>query len=220
MDFFNLFDIIDMLKGAIQMDVILIIANVLGFIGMGLFFITSALKNKKAVLSFQAVGHVFLAFSEFLQKSYSSIVQEVLCWIRDIGIISKKANKYFKIIILVLIVGVGITFNIIFDRQKPSYWFGYLVIFANLIWTIDVFYNNKNIILFKFISAFSNLSWMALFLSIQVYTSAAINGISGIINIVVGLIILIKYKKGKVDKLGIKMNKEENSEIEQNIENK
>lgn len=197
-------------------DTVKIIVNILGFIGMGLFFITSFLKNKKAVLSLQSGGHIFLAITEYLSGTYSTIVQEALCWIRDIGIITKKANKIFKIIIIILIVGVGITFNIIYDRGKPSYWFGYLVIFANLIWTIDVFYNNKSVIAFKLVSAFSNFCWMALFLSSEVYSSAIWNGLSGIINLIVGIIIFVKYKKNLVDRFGKPINQEEKNE---NLEN-
>lgn len=206
------------------MDVVLIIANVLGFIGMGLFFITSALKNKKAVLSIQSVGHLFLAASEFLSKTYSTIAQEALCWIRDMGIITKKANKWFKIIILISIVVVGVCLNYFIDGKKEdinivAYWLGYLVIFANFIWTIDVFYNNKSVVTFKLVSAFSNFSWMALFLSSHVYTSGVINGISGVINVVVAIILFVKYKKGITDRLGNKLEIEENTEIEQKLEN-
>ena len=206
------------------MDIVLIIANVVAFIGMGLFFITSAFKNKKLVLSVQAIGHVFLAMSEFLTKTYSTIAQEAICLIRDVGIITKKANKWFKIIILILIVVVGVCLNYFIDGKKEdvnmvTYWLGYLVIFANFIWTIDVFYNNKSVVTFKLISALSNFSWMALFLSSQLYTSGIINGISGLINVIVGIILFVKYKKGITDRMGNKIKVEEKSEIEQNVEN-
>ena len=100
-----------------------------------------------------------------------------------------------------------------------TYWLGYLVIFANFIWTIDVFYNNKSVVTFKLISALSNFSWMALFLSSQLYTSGIINGISGLINVIVGIILFVKYKKGITDRMGNKIKQEEKSEIEQNVEN-
>ena len=199
------------------MDYIAIIANVLGFIGMGLFFITSALKNKKIVLSIQSVGHVFNAVTEYLTNSKASIVQEVLCWIRDMLIVFKKDNKVIRIILILLIVGVGVFVNYKFDNNSI---FGYLVIFANLVFTIDIFYNNKNVIVFKFVSAFSNICWMLLFLNTEtpVYTSAIFNGIAGLINITVGIVIFIKYRKKEVNLLGNKIEaKEEETEIVENL---
>lgn len=197
------------------MDKVLFIwCNILGAIGMLLFFITSFLKNKKMVLSIQSIGHVFLAITEFLSKTYSTIVQEFLCWLRDLGIVTGIAKKIFKIVVLILILVVGVTFNIIFDNCSI---YGFIVILANLIFTIDVFYNNQSIFWFKIVSAISNLSWMALFINSQVYTSAIVNGISSVINITLAIILLIGYKKGKIDRMGKRIKKPEEMNDESNV---
>ena len=57
---------------------LIIVANILGAIGMILIFVTSAFKNKKLVLSVQAGGHLFLAASDAFANSWSAFSQELL----------------------------------------------------------------------------------------------------------------------------------------------
>ncbi len=192
------------------MDTFKIVANILGFIGMGLIFITSALKNKKLVLTIQSFGHLVLGISDAFAGTYSALAQEALCLVRDIGIISKKANNIFKIIILLAIAAVGITVTIVVDNSNV---FAFLAVGGNLIFTIDIFYNNKSVIAFKYVSALNSILWMMLFLNYSVYTSAIINGLSALINIVVGTFILIKFRKGKFDRLGNKISNIEKEDL-------
>ncbi len=177
----------------------LVVANVFGAIGMVLIFITAIFKSKKLVLSIQSIGHFALGISDIFAGSYSALTQEILCMVRDIGIITKKANIVFKIIIILLIAGLGITVNIIVDNCNI---FGFLAVGGNVIFTIDVFFNNKSAILFKFISGVNSVLWMLLFLDYKVYTSAIANGASAVINFGVALYIFIQFREGKMDKLG------------------
>jgi len=174
-------------------------ANIFGAIGIGLIFITAIFKNKNLVLSVQSFGHIFLGISDIFSGAYAALSQEILCMIRDIGIITKKANLAFKIIILLIIAGVGITVNIIVDKCNI---FGFFAVGGNILFTIDIFFNNKNVILFKLISAINSLLWMLLFLDYKVYTTAIANGASAVINAFVALYLLIRYKEGKIDRLG------------------
>jgi uncharacterized membrane protein len=180
-----------------------LLANIFGAIGMVLFFVTAAFKSKKLVLSIQSCGHVFLGISDIFAGSYSSLAQEALCIARDIGIITKKANLAFKLIIIALIAGVGITVNIKYDQSNI---FGFIAITGNLLFTIDIFFNNKSAIGFKLVSAVSSFGWMSLFLNYGVYTSAIANGASGLINLGVAIYIFINYKEGKMNRLGHRTN--------------
>ena len=190
-----------------------IVANVLGAIGMILIFVTSAFKSKKLSLAVQSGGHLFLATSDAFASLYSGLAQEVLRMIRDIGIITKKANKAFKIVIIVLILGVGVTVNIISERDRYNV-FAYLATLGNLLFTIDIFFNNKKIVGFKIISAVNNVLWMMLFINYQIYTSAIANGAACVINVIVTIWLIIKIKEGKLDNMGNKIITEENSILE------
>ena len=187
------------------MEWYLIVANVLGAIGMILIFVTSAFKSKKLVLSVQAGGHLFLAVSDAFAGTYSALAQEILCLTRDIGIVTKKANSIFKIIIIILIAGVGITVNIVVDKCNI---FGFLAVLGNLLFTIDIFYNNKKIVGFKIISAVNNILWMMLFINYRIYTSAIANGASFVINVIVAIWLAVMIKKGELDSMGNKIEQE------------
>ena len=182
-----------------------IVANVLGAIGMILIFVTSAFKNKKLVLSVQAGGHLFLAASDAFAGSWSAFSQELLCLLRDILIVTKKANKVVKIIIIAAIAGIGYGISI---ATKANI-FSYLAVTGNVLFTIDIFYNNKSIVGFKIISAVNNVLWMMLFIDIKVYTSAIANGASFFINVGVAIWLFVNIKKGEFDRMGNKINTEE-----------
>ncbi len=186
----------------------IIVANVLGAIGMILIFVTSAFKNKKLVLTVQAGGHLFLAASDAFAGSWSALSQELLCLLRDILIVTKKANKVVKILIIAAIAGIGYGISI---ATKANV-FSYLAVTGNVLFTIDIFYNNKSIVGFKIISALNNILWMMLFIDIKVYTSAIANGASFFINIGVAIYLFVNIKKGKFDKMGNKINTEEKEE--------
>ncbi len=193
----------------------LVIANVFGAIGMVLIFITAIFKSKKLVLSIQSIGHFALGLSDIFASSYSALTQEILCMIRDIGIVTKKANLAFKIIILLLIAGLGIAVNIIVDNCNI---FGFLAVGGNIIFTIDIFFNNRSAILFKFISGINNILWMLLFIDYKVYTSAIANGASAVINFGVAIFILIQFREGKMDRLGHRTNWNEKSKNPKDID--
>ena len=184
-----------------------IVANVLGAIGMILIFVTSAFKSKKLSLMVQSGGHLFLGTSDTFASLYSGLAQELICMIRDICIVTKKTNKAVKIIIILLIVGVGLTVNIVSERDRYNV-FAYLATLGNLLFTIDIFYNNKKIVGFKIISAVNNILWMMLFINYQIYTSAVANGASFVINLTVTIWLIINIKNGKLDNMGNKIVKE------------
>jgi len=186
----------------------LIIANILGAIGMILFFVTSVFKNKKLALSVQAGGHLLLSVSDVFANSWSAFSQELLCLLRDILIITKKTNKVVKIIIIIAIAGIGYGICI---ATKANI-FSYLTVTGEIFFTIDIFYNNKSIVGFKIISAILNILWMLLFIDIKIYTSAIVNGTSFFINTGVTIWLFINIKKGKLDRIGNKINIKETKE--------
>ena len=175
---------------------------------MILFFVTSVFKNKKLALSVQAGGHLLLSVSDVFANSWSAFSQELLCLLRDILIITKKTNKVVKIIIIIAIAGIGYGICI---ATKANI-FSYLTVTGEIFFTIDIFYNNKSIVGFKIISAILNILWMLLFIDIKIYTSAIVNGTSFFINTGVTIWLFINIKKGKLDRIGNKINIKETKE--------
>ena len=57
------------------MDVVLIVANVLSFIGNSLFTLSALLKSKRKILLFQSGNYVLAIVSEAMMSAYSALAQ-------------------------------------------------------------------------------------------------------------------------------------------------
>lgn len=119
---------------------ILIIANILSFIGNLLFSLSSILKSKKKILLFQSTNHVLAIISEILTTAYSGVVQEVVALVRNFVLLFVDSkNKIAKLIITVSCVIVAVVVGVIINYNFSSnVWYGYLPIVATVIYSTGV----------------------------------------------------------------------------------
>lgn len=152
-----------------------IIANVIGGIAMTIFLISSTIKKKRFIIILQTIAHVILAVSEALLNTFSSIVQEVISITRNVSVLTNKNTKWFNVLLIILGLVVGITFNIIFDNNN---WIGYLPIIANFEYSIFLMKKNVSVNTLKLSLAFSSLLWCIFFLMSQNYLSGIFNALT------------------------------------------
>ena len=120
--------------------VVIIIANVLSFIGNTLFTLSSILKSKKKILIFQSTNHVLAIVSEILTAAYSGVVQEVVALIRNFVMLFVDAkNKIAKLIITIICVLIAVIVGILINYYlSDNVWYGYLPVIATVIYSTGV----------------------------------------------------------------------------------
>lgn len=121
---------------------ILIIANILSFIGNLLFTTSSVLKSKKKILLFQSTNHVLAIISEIMTTAYSGVVQEVVALIRNFVLLFiDPKNKIAKLIISIACVVVAVVAGVLINYYlSDNVWHGYLPIIATVIYSSGVIF--------------------------------------------------------------------------------
>lgn len=176
------------------MSTIGIIGNIVGGIAMSIFLVSSFLKTKKQILSFQSVAHVLLAISEALMQTFSSIVQEAVSLIRNISVILGKNTKWLNIFLVSFGTIFGIVANIVWDGNS---WIGYLPVFANLEYAIVVVSNTNSQKVLKISLGISSLLWAVFFLVSANYLAGCFNTATGSIALITGIVLTIKDLRNK-----------------------
>ena len=122
------------------MSPILIIANILSFIGNLLFTLSSILKSKKKILLFQSTNHVLAIISEFMTNAYSGMVQEFTSLARNIVLLFvKREKKILKLIITIAFVIVAVVAGALINYFiSDNVWYGYLPIIGTIIYSTGV----------------------------------------------------------------------------------
>ena len=122
------------------MSPILIIANILSFIGNLLFTLSSILKSKKKILLFQSTNHVLAIISEFMTNAYSGMVQEFTSLARNIVLLFvKREKKILKLIITIAFVIVAVVAGALINYfVSDNVWYGYLPIIGTIIYSTGV----------------------------------------------------------------------------------
>ena len=130
-------------------DTILLIANIITFVGSGIATVAALFKAKRRVLLFQSVNHVMEIVAQFMTKAYSGMVQEIITLIYSVIILfvngTKKTPKVI-VSVLCLVAGlvIGIVINVLFSGNV---WYGYLPIAAAAIYSLFViiaFFTDKD----------------------------------------------------------------------------
>ncbi len=122
------------------MDMVLIIANILSFIGNFLFTLSSILRGKKKILLCQSSNYIFSVISEFMMGAYSGMIQEGMSFFRNISLLFVK-NKKKSIKLLVTLIFVisavvaGILINIFYS---DNVWYGYLPVCGTIVYSTAV----------------------------------------------------------------------------------
>ena len=122
------------------MSTVLIIANILSFIGNTLFTLSTLLKSKRKILLFQSSNHMISSISEYMMEAYTGIVQEAASLLRNTIFLfvkddALKIKLIITIIITIMATIIGIIFNILFS---DGVWYGYLPIIGSFIYSLGV----------------------------------------------------------------------------------
>jgi hypothetical protein len=122
------------------MDVVLIVANVLSFIGNTLFTLSALLKSKRKILLFQSGNYVLAIVSEAMMSAYSALAQEAVSLTRNMILLFLKVKSeivklVLNIICVIVAVTVGVLLNIFLN---DNVWYGYLPILGNICYSFGV----------------------------------------------------------------------------------
>lgn len=184
------------------MDVFLIVSNVLSFIGMTLFFISSFLKSKKRILLLQSSNHFLNSIGMSLVGRYSGASQDGVSLIRNIFLLLGKNNKFLTCFFISLAFGLGLTFNIIdfvVNANVMNFIMGFLPVLANLEYSIVILLPNVKVPQIKMAMAVSALLWG----TYSFYIGIIPNGVFNVAICIASLVAFGKYyvdkKKGKIE---------------------
>ena len=121
-------------------NTLLLIANIITFVGAAIATVAALFKAKRRVLLFQSVNHVLEIVAQGMTKAYSGMVQECITLLYNVVILfvkgSQKALKV-TVSVLCLVAGLvlGVVVNVLFSGNV---WYGYLPIAAAAIYTLFV----------------------------------------------------------------------------------
>ena len=168
-------------------DTILLIANIITFVGSGIATVAALFKAKRRVLLFQSVNHVMEIVAQFMTKAYSGMVQEIITLIYSVIILfvngTKKTPKVI-VSVLCLVAGLvlGVVINVLFSGNV---WYGYLPIAAAAIYTLFVliaFFADKDALkgdLLLKIGLLINMSlWGVYGVFVKLYPIIVFNGVA------------------------------------------
>lgn len=197
------------------MDTVLIIANILSFIGNGLFTLSALLKSKRKILLFQSANHILAIISEYMTKAYTGLVQEAVCLVRNILFLfinfKRKLTKNIISVILALIAAIlGIVLN---NTLSDNVWYGYLPVICGfeysmavmIAFTLNTSEVNSEIII-KISLFINSIGWSMYGFFVELYPIFFFNILNGVFCII-SLVRAIVIKKKEISV------KEENKEI-------
>lgn len=173
-----------------------IAGNILTFIGMILFLISSFCKKKKNILLFQTGNHSISSIGEIFLGQISGAIQDLISIIRNIFILLNKNNKVANIIFIVSAAVLGTVFNIVFQLDNPfMIAIGFLPVVASLQYSIVILLPNVKVPYIKASMAFSSICWLVYGLFLKNYSMAVFNAAIFIVSIASILQYIFKRKK-------------------------
>ena len=192
----------------ILMSTVLIIANVLSFIG-NLFFCSSALfKRKRQIIIFQTTNHFLSSIAQFLQGAYSGMVQDALSLIKNLVLLFVNENRrvlrlVVNIIVIVACLFIGILINILLSG---GVWYGYLPVFSNVLYGIVVllvflkgFKKDTVELMLKSTLIVNAICWGTYGIFVKLYTITFFNGITLIFSLISIILILVHKHRQRSD---------------------
>lgn len=175
------------------MSPILIIANILSFIGNLLFTLSSILKSKKKILLFQSTNHVLAIISEFMTNAYSGMVQEFTSLARNIVLLFvKREKKILKLIITIAFVIVAVVAGALINYfVSDNVWYGYLPIMGMFLYSVASTYvfvkeglsKNKTELLLKVMLIVNGVCQCIYGIMVQLYPTTIFNSITIVLSI-------------------------------------
>ncbi len=121
-------------------NTVLLIANIITFVGTAIATVAALFKEKRRVLLFQSANHVLEVIAQFMTKAYSGMVQEIITLIYNVVILFVKSTKNTpKVIVSVLCLVAGLVIGVVINvKFSGNVWYGYLPIAAAAIYTAFV----------------------------------------------------------------------------------
>lgn len=188
------------------MDTVLIIANVLSFIGNTMFTLSALLKSKRKILLFQSSNHVLAIVSEYLTNAFSAMAQESISLVRNfIFLFIKDNKKMLKFIISILLLVTGATLGVLLNIYlSDNVWYGYLPVLGNLVYSSFVILafmlnvNELNSVLIIKIGLFVNsILWGIYGYFVMLYPILIFNAINTVFCVISFVRVMIIKKKVK-----------------------
>ena len=188
------------------MDTVLIIANVLSFIGNTMFTLSALLKSKRKILLFQSSNHVLAIVSEYLTNAFSAMAQESISLVRNfIFLFIKDNKKMLKFIISILLLVTGATLGVLLNIYlSDNVWYGYLPVLGNLVYSSFVILafmlnvNELNSVLIIKIGLFVNsILWGIYGYFVMLYPILIFNAINTVFCVISFIRVMIIKRKVK-----------------------
>jgi len=184
--------------------IILLVANILSFIGNMCFTSSSLFKKRKHILILQSINHFISSIAQALQGAWAGMVQDSVCLLRNASFVvikndKKKLNIIMNVFFILLALGVGIALNVILS---DNVWYGYLPIISCAMYS--------SLVLFTFIKPFNeartefmlkgcliinSCCWGIYGVCVQLYPILIFNGITLVISIISVIRLIIMYHK-------------------------
>ena len=189
-------------------NTVLLIANILTFVGTTIATVAALFKDKRRVLFMQSANHVLEIIAQFMSKAYSGMVQEIITLVYSVVILFVKSTKKApKIIVSVLCLIAGLVIGIIINvRFSGNVWYGYLPIAAAAIYTVFVIIafladqdEKKGNLLLK-IGLMINVScWSVYGWFVKLYPVMVINAIAFVFAVISTIRIIRSLKKAPLE---------------------
>lgn len=187
-------------------NTVLLIANIITFVGMTIATVAALFNSKRRVLLFQSVNHVLEIIAQFMTKAYSGMVQEIITLVYSVTILFVKSTKKApKIIISAICLVAGLVLGVIINvRFSGNVWYGYLPIAAAAIYTLFVliaFFADKDALkgdLLLKIGLLINMSlWGVYGVFVKLYPIIVFNGVALVFATIslVRIVIALQHRK-------------------------
>ena len=185
-------------------DTILLIANILTFVGSAIATVAALFKAKRRVLLFQSANHVLEIVAQFMTKAYSGMVQEIITLLYSVIILFVKSPKKApKIIVSALCLVAGLVLGVIVNvKFSGNVWYGYFPIAAAAIYALFViiaFFADKDEwkgdLLLKIGLLINVACWAIYGWFVKLYPVMAFNGVAVVFAAVSIIRILLSVKR-------------------------
>lgn len=192
---------------------VLVLANVISFIGNALFTSSALFKSKKRIIAMQSSCHFLNGVAELMSSAYSGLVQDGVMLFKNITLLfideEKKRLKLFTNVLCILLALVGgIVINILLS---DNVWFGYLPVLGMFLYSVASTYvfvkeglsKNKTEILLKSLLIVNGVCQCIYGIMVKLYPTTIFNAITIVLSIfsIIRICISIYKKKKNQDNL-------------------
>ena len=191
-------------------NTILIIANVLSFIGNSFFSLSTILRSKRNIVLAQSTNYVFAIVSESMVGAYSALVQEASALIKNIVLLFvKEKEKLVRLIVSIICILAALIVGVIINvKYDDNVWYGYLPIIGALVYSsvvVFTFMKEMNIIttelILKITLVFNSIVWSIYGFFVKLYPIMIFNIVNLTLSIVSIIRCIILKNKGNKNNL-------------------